>query len=852
MRLTINRIIPIRIALLLGSMANAVVCHAAVVINEIHYHDADTPFDEFIELHNPGSTVEDLSGAQFTSGVRFTFPDGTLLEPGAFLVLAQQPESPRWQDFEVPIHGPWSGNLSDSSDELVLRTRNNRVIESVAYTDYRPWPAGPDGYGPSLERISPTLPANDFHSWLASEVDSGTPGAENSVIGFPAWPRLLSISADAAFPEPDQPFNISAVLDFPINVQQVSLRWQAAELLPANAGQAGGIYFVRADDDWRFFRGRSNPGWDWYQQSFNDDSWEVGPGGFGFGDDDDNTELHDMEGQYLAVFIRKSFQVENPTAIKQLILRADYDDGFAAYLNGDPIANANLPLFHSWDGRANGNHEAGNPEDFELPTTALRVGTNVLAIQIHNVHLGSTDFSAIFDLLGTIQATSGDFDTSLHEEVMEAVPSPAGMARYTLSMPAFPAGTVLRTAVKVLFTDGSTIQLPHFKEPRPVESILVPPDYMESRTKQIYLSTNFLSHVVEPYHRISCTVIYEPESDQPQFFDAVRILFSRNGQKLKFVKNEEYQGNRTLNVTTASPTSGTTSGHRSGHYEYLAFGLFREAGVLAPAAEYCRVYNYIFPSRGFDLTLNCVIQQPNERFLDMNGLDSNANIFKYTYQGHTNQTNPHLGLSSMYQFLSNLYTSSSRSAANRAFLRDNLDINNTLKYMVLSIYLTNWDGFHNNFFLYEPTSPNERWLLVPWDMDKTFGFTDGNSMFTEMPLDFGLTGQSWGVSREPGIVSKAFCLDPELYRDFCITLKREITQGRLRRDRLRQLANNTEALLLEEWDLMQSQFNLLGNVEWEIQDSYNAIRTYIDRRDEFLRQALANYPISEGNILTLW
>ena len=138
MRLTINRANPIRIALFLGSMATAVVCHAAVVINEIHYHDADTPFDEFIELHNPGSTVEDLSGAQFTSGIRFAFPDGTLLEPGAFLVLAQQPESPRWQDFETPIHGPWSGNLSDSSDELVLRARNNRVIESVFYADYQP------------------------------------------------------------------------------------------------------------------------------------------------------------------------------------------------------------------------------------------------------------------------------------------------------------------------------------------------------------------------------------------------------------------------------------------------------------------------------------------------------------------------------------------------------------------------------------------------------------------------------------------------------------------------------------------------------------------------------------------
>ncbi|MGB0144780.1 MAG: lamin tail domain-containing protein, partial [Akkermansiaceae bacterium] len=64
----------------------------SVVINEIHFDESDkTERAEFIELHNPSDTPVDLSGYAFTSGINFSFPSGTILAPGGFLVVAEDP-----------------------------------------------------------------------------------------------------------------------------------------------------------------------------------------------------------------------------------------------------------------------------------------------------------------------------------------------------------------------------------------------------------------------------------------------------------------------------------------------------------------------------------------------------------------------------------------------------------------------------------------------------------------------------------------------------------------------------------------------------------------------------------------
>lgn len=171
---------------------------------------------------------------------------------------------------------------------------------------------------------------------------------------------------------------------------------------------------VSAGDYWRYAKGRSEAPAAWTTVGFDDSTWLLGPTGIGRGDGDDQTVLDDLrrvnddpdtpENEarpgYLSVYLRYTFGLTETALgeINDLILSVDYDDGFKAYLNGTEVARGNLPAgFVPFDRAASGSHEAGTPEDFDITDRKdlLQVGANVLAIQVHNRSLTSSDLSMI-------------------------------------------------------------------------------------------------------------------------------------------------------------------------------------------------------------------------------------------------------------------------------------------------------------------------------------------------------------------------------------------------------------------------------------------------------------------------
>ena len=157
-------------------------------------------------------------------------------------------------------------------------------------------------------------------------------------------------------------------------------------------GQPAAV-LIGKGETWRYSTGRADPPRDWMQVSFDDSAWKTGRSGFGYGDADDETVLEDMRGHYTAVYIRKDFRVERTDAHDSLYLYVNYDDGFIAYLNGKRVASASMTRDDG--GIRVAEHEAGGPETFIIPDakSLLRPGGNVLAIEGHNVDVGSSDFS---------------------------------------------------------------------------------------------------------------------------------------------------------------------------------------------------------------------------------------------------------------------------------------------------------------------------------------------------------------------------------------------------------------------------------------------------------------------------
>ena len=175
-------------------------------------------------------------------------------------------------------------------------------------------------------------------------------------------------------------------------------------LCSASVYAADSISLVRVTDQWRYFKGWSEPTSPmnaWRQIGFDDSGWGLGYAGFGYGDGDDATTFDDMENNYASAYIRRTFTVENPADIKWLVLRMAYDDGFVAYLNGTEMWKLNMISNPPYNTLATAGHEAADAVDIDVSwaISLLVTGTNVLAIQGHNVSLTSSDFSLIPELL---------------------------------------------------------------------------------------------------------------------------------------------------------------------------------------------------------------------------------------------------------------------------------------------------------------------------------------------------------------------------------------------------------------------------------------------------------------------
>ena len=112
---------------------------AVVTFQEIHYNPPVTQDAEWIELHNQMAVNVDISGWKFTNGVEYTFPQGSIINAGANLIIAKLPAHSSWSGF-TGILGPYTGLLSNSGETIELRNSTNRLMDRISYGDSGSWP----------------------------------------------------------------------------------------------------------------------------------------------------------------------------------------------------------------------------------------------------------------------------------------------------------------------------------------------------------------------------------------------------------------------------------------------------------------------------------------------------------------------------------------------------------------------------------------------------------------------------------------------------------------------------------------------------------------------------------------
>jgi hypothetical protein len=201
---------------------------AVVTFHEIHYNPVTSQEAEWLELHNQMAVAVDLSGWSLADGISYTFPQGTVIPGGGFMVVAKSLGNPALAGLPGVV-GPFSGNLSNSGETIDLLNRSGRLMDRLEYADRGEWPIVADGLGATLAKQRPGLISGSPKNWRASIQAGGTPGSAN-------------------FPTTDEPILHE---------------------------------FAVPGANWRFLHSDEAPSDEWRDIAFDDREWSLGEGPIG-------------------------------------------------------------------------------------------------------------------------------------------------------------------------------------------------------------------------------------------------------------------------------------------------------------------------------------------------------------------------------------------------------------------------------------------------------------------------------------------------------------------------------------------------------------------------------------------
>jgi len=437
---------------------------------------------DLIELHNSGNSTVDLSGKGLTDNLaskyKFTFPPGTTLAAGQFMVLYSDSSAnparnfgfglnsnggqlwlfesvanggalvdsvtfgPQLLDLSVGrrVDGTWglcqptfgSVNLSKpASDGRALRINEWLAAGPAIAPDdfvelYNPDPVpaamgglyltdAPDG-SPTRHPIAPLsfIPASGYFAFKAD--GSTNSGPEH--LNFELSPSAGSIglfaqdvtlidrvvygsqstgvsqgrspdgSPDIAFFGTPTPGSSNPGL-LPIYVTNVTFSLMAYTNV------------------WRFNQSNNLDGVGWTATNYNDNSWQSGPGLLAFENLavivplikttllDPRTPPPGLSSGH-AYYFRSALVITNDLTGFTLTARMRMDDCGVIYVNGAEVARPRMPsgtiTNTSFGGAAPGNNTEADIDEFlTLPTSSFHTGTNIIAVEVHQINSSSSD-----------------------------------------------------------------------------------------------------------------------------------------------------------------------------------------------------------------------------------------------------------------------------------------------------------------------------------------------------------------------------------------------------------------------------------------------------------------------------
>jgi len=247
-------------------------------ITELHYHPADLIRSadtvdgkdlEFIELKNTGKGAVSISGITLDTAVYYRVPDGTMLPPKGFWVVASKPEE-FYSFYGMSPSGNYSGNLSNAGEFVLVTDKNGNRIFSFTFSDESPWPAEPDGEGYSLvsQAADPSGNPDLASYWKRSMNKGGSPFADDPVSTAVEKPVIMEWGELRIYPNPASKMvvvSVNEVMSSPMKLRFISATGTTALSMDIEGttmidlsehGLAPGVYTITAWYEGKSYRTR--------------------------------------------------------------------------------------------------------------------------------------------------------------------------------------------------------------------------------------------------------------------------------------------------------------------------------------------------------------------------------------------------------------------------------------------------------------------------------------------------------------------------------------------------------------------------------------------------------------------
>ncbi|MEI7731510.1 MAG: DUF5696 domain-containing protein [Verrucomicrobiota bacterium] len=242
---------------------------------------------------------------------------------------------------------------------------------------------------------------------------------DGNVWTLKTWPRDRNFTLELDAQRFEQPPNVLSIGT--TNTQLVPVPAGSRWRLPLNGGReyrwtkfgAHPATMVPKGAQWRYWDYGTDPGAGWRSNAFTEVGWKTGYAELGFGDTSKGrpeatvvARTNALGGTNVSWYFRREFLVTDPSPVQSLTGRLLRDDGAAVYLNGAEVWRDNLPAGPLTYQTLATNTISGAAETNWLTNAIspllLIPGTNLIAVEVHQVTITSSDMSFDFELTSQV------------------------------------------------------------------------------------------------------------------------------------------------------------------------------------------------------------------------------------------------------------------------------------------------------------------------------------------------------------------------------------------------------------------------------------------------------------------